>query len=183
MKLLLFGAAGSGVTTLGNAISKRLRIPYFDCDDYYWELSNPPFTVKREPAARNALIRSEMEKYESFVTGGNIMSWGADVFPVFDLAVLIKLDPETRLNRLKARELQRYGDIIVTDPERSGLFNKFMAWAADYDNNTGISNRTLLAHEQWMTTLPFTVFTLTGNHSVEERMELILEKLCINHTG
>jgi shikimate kinase len=37
MRMLIIGAKGSGVTTLGEALAKQLAIPYFDADYYYWE--------------------------------------------------------------------------------------------------------------------------------------------------
>lgn len=35
IRLHIFGASGSGVTTLGNAISKETGIPVYDFDDYF----------------------------------------------------------------------------------------------------------------------------------------------------
>ncbi|CAC9976206.1 hypothetical protein FLAPXU55_03930 [Flavobacterium panici] len=37
MKIHIFGASESGVTTAGEALSKKLDIPYFDSDTYFWE--------------------------------------------------------------------------------------------------------------------------------------------------
>lgn len=36
-RIYIFGAAGSGVTTLGKELSSSLSIPTFDIDDYYWQ--------------------------------------------------------------------------------------------------------------------------------------------------
>ncbi|UUF17010.1 MULTISPECIES: shikimate kinase [Flavobacterium] len=33
----MFFASGSGVTTTGEALSKKLDIPYLDSDAYFWE--------------------------------------------------------------------------------------------------------------------------------------------------
>ncbi|MEM6738348.1 MAG: shikimate kinase [Bacteroidota bacterium] len=37
MQIHIFGASGSGVTTIGKALSKELDLSYFDTDDYYWK--------------------------------------------------------------------------------------------------------------------------------------------------
>jgi adenylate kinase family enzyme len=47
MRLHIFGASGTGTTTLGQALGSTLGVPYFDSDDYFWERSIPPFTVRR----------------------------------------------------------------------------------------------------------------------------------------
>jgi hypothetical protein len=41
MRLHIFGASGSGVTTTGQALAARMNLPYFDSDDYYHIMSDP----------------------------------------------------------------------------------------------------------------------------------------------
>lgn len=113
MRLHIFGASSSGVTTLGLALSETLSISYIDSDDYFWEKSEPPYTVRRQPAERNALIQQALEP-ASWILGGSIIDWGADVFPAFDLVVFFWVPPAIRMARLKKRELEKYGTIIYT---------------------------------------------------------------------
>lgn len=47
MKIHIFGASGSGVTTLGNALANQLNIPYFDSDHYF---GKPPIHPLRKDA-------------------------------------------------------------------------------------------------------------------------------------
>ncbi|WP_414847104.1 shikimate kinase [Chryseobacterium sp. IT-36CA2] len=35
MRIHIFGASGSGVTTLGKALSEKLNIEYLDSDDFF----------------------------------------------------------------------------------------------------------------------------------------------------
>ncbi|HXB95598.1 MAG TPA: hypothetical protein VNU70_10580 [Puia sp.] len=65
MTLHLFGASGSGVTTLGHALSDRLGLPYFDADDFFWLPGDPPFTIKRPRDARNTSIRTALDAHPS----------------------------------------------------------------------------------------------------------------------
>jgi len=53
MKIHLFGASASGVTTLGHALAKKINIPYFDSNEYFWLPSEIPFALKRDPQKRN----------------------------------------------------------------------------------------------------------------------------------
>jgi hypothetical protein len=52
-----------------------------------------------------------------------------------------------------------------------------MAWAADYDACTGLANRTIIAHEQWLKKQTSTILEIRENITTEERMEIILSKL------
>lgn len=177
MKLHIFGASGAGVTTLGQALSDKLNIPYFDSDQYFWQKSDPPFTIRRNPPERNALMRNNLHSQDNWIMGGSIINWGADVFPPFDLIVFLWLPPAIRMDRLLQREHERYGDIILTDPQRKEQTNTFLEWAADYDNDTGIATRTLNAHEQWLKRQTAPVLELRGDMTVNERLLRTLEQL------
>lgn len=173
MKLHIFGASGTGVTTMGLALSDALNIPYFDSDNYFWEQTESPFTVRRNPEERNGLIQADLDKHSSWILGGSVIDWGATVFPLFDLIVFLWLPPQTRLERLRIRELQRYGNIILSDPARARKFEKFMAWAADYDLHAGIAHRTLQAHEQWLKRQRCPVLEIRQDLTTAERMALV----------
>lgn len=177
MKLHLFGASGSGVTTLGNALATQLNIPYFDSDAYYWQPSDPPFTIRRNPAERNALVRADLDQQASWIVGGSVINWGDTVFPSFDLIVFLWLPPEIRMARLLKREQERYGDLIALNPDRKKQHEEFMEWAADYDHDSGIATRTLNAHEQWIRKQTSPVLELRGDLSTRERMNEILVRL------
>ncbi|MBB6001470.1 adenylate kinase [Arcicella rosea] len=176
MKIHILGASSSGVTTLGNALSQQLNIPYFDSDEYYWEKSDPPFTIRRNPSDRTLMIKKDIEKAKDWILGGSIISWG-DIFPRFDLIVFLWLPPHIRMERLKEREFSRYGNIIYTDLTRIKQYNDFIAWSADYDNHTGIATRTLNAHENWLKQMNIPILEIRGDYSTQERIQLILKKL------
>ncbi|WP_291148000.1 AAA family ATPase [Flavobacterium sp. UBA7680] len=176
MKIHIFGASGSGVTTTGEALSKKLDIPYFDSDAYFWEKTETPFTIRRDPDKRNSTIKSDLENQENWILGGSIFEWGEKVFPDFDLVIFLYIPPEIRMERLKKREFERYGNVIFTQPERIKQFEEFMAWACDYDDSKGIASRNLKAHKNWLTTLESPILKISGDLTVSQRIELIIKK-------
>lgn len=177
MKLNILGASCSGVTTLGQALAEVLNIPYFDSDDYFWEPTNPPFTTRRESGERNQKILGDLDKTPDWILGGSVIHWDEHLFSAFDLVIFLWVPPDTRMSRLEKREHQRYGDVIYTDPERSNQFAKFRDWAADYDLNRGLANRTLQAHEEWLGKLDCQVLEIRGDFSTGERVQLVTDKL------
>ncbi|MFY0256345.1 hypothetical protein ACDQ55_20595 [Chitinophaga sp. 30R24] len=177
MKLHILGASGSGVTTLGQALSIHLQIPYFDSDHYFWENIDPPFSQQRLPAERNEMIRSHLDEQKSWILGGSVTNWGEDVFPCFDLIVFLWIPPQIRMERLYKRERERYGDLIITDPYRSKLHDAFMTWAADYDRNTGIASRNIQTHQQWLRRQTSPVVELGGDLSTSTRIKLVIKAI------
>jgi len=176
MKIHIFGASGSGVTTLGLALAEKLEIPYFDSDLYFWEPTEPPFTIRREPQLRNQQITDDIKKHADWILGGSVINWGDDWMPAFDLVVFLLIPNTIRIERLKKRELERYGNIIFTDPDRHRQYNEFIEWAAGYDDNTA-RGRTLQAHEQWIQRLTCPVLEIREDNSVEDCIQLIMERL------
>lgn len=176
MKINIVGASGSGVTTLGEQLSRELNIPYFDSDHYYWEPSDPPFTVRRKPIERNAMLRQDLDQHKDSILGGSFMSWGDEWLTAFDFVVFLWIPPAIRIERLKKRELYRYGEIIYTDGERNKLFHEFIDWAAGYDS--GIARgRTLQAHEEWLKKLNCPILEIRGDNSVENRVDRVMQAI------
>lgn len=176
MKILLFGASGAGATTQGNDLSKVLGIPYFDTDNYFWEKSDIPYTIRKDPGERNNLLKSDLNKQNSWILGGSIVSWGKEWLSAFDLAIFLYVPSEIRISRIKKREFEKYGDIIFTDPQRIRLYNEFVKWSMGYDDNTA-KGRTLAAHEDWMKSLTCPLIVIKGDFSLIERREIILKQL------
>lgn len=87
MKIHIMGASCAGSTTLGRALSARMGIPCFDTDDYFWEPSVVPYTVKREPAKRIAMLKTDFEKNKDAIVSGSLVSWGDDWLAMFDVVV------------------------------------------------------------------------------------------------
>ena len=149
-RIHVFGASGSGTTTLARAVADRAGIAHLDTDDFYWEPTDPPFRVKRDVAERVRLLSAAMEGAgAAWVLSGSLAGWGDVLAPRFQLAVFLSLDPAERLRRLRARERSRYGERLSTD--LAAAHAEFMAWAARYDAG-GAEVRSRALHERWMAT-------------------------------
>ena len=176
MKLHLFGASGTGVTTLGRALSQTLEVPYFDTDDYFWLPTAPPFTERRPAAARDARLATDLAQAPHWILGGSVVGWGEHWRTAFELAVFLWLPPSLRLARLRTRELARYGDVIFTEPARATQYQAFLSWAAGYDDNSTGGHRTIANHTAWLARLRCPVLELRGDLSVAERQRRIEEQ-------
>lgn len=176
MKIHIFGATCVGTTTLGNHLSKILQIPYYDSDDFFWEESEKPYTVRRDPNQRNSLLEKELANQNSWLLGGSIINWKLPLS--FDLAVFLWIPQDIRIERLKKREQERFGEVIYINEERNKQFQEFIQWASGYDNNTA-RGRTLAAQEAWLKTLDCPVLEIRGDTTVEERIQQVMNKLKI----
>ena len=94
--------------------------------------------------------------------------------PLFDLVVFLAVPTDVRLERLRARERQRYGEETLTPGERLHEQSQaFLQWAAAYDEGTR-EGRNRPRHEAWLVRLSCPVFRLEGVLSVDEMLSRIL---------
>lgn len=176
MKIHILGASCAGSTTLGEALSAALNIPYFDTDRFFWEKSVVPYTVKREAQVRNGLLKDELRKSENYIVGGSLVSWGEEWKQMFDLVVFLYLPKEIRLERLVKREIERYGNNIYDDPQRHKLFLEFIDWASKYDDRS-FTGRNIGIHENWLASVNCPVIKIEGDTTVAERLSRIIDAI------
>lgn len=176
MKILIMGASSAGSTTLGKALSAHTGYPYFDTDDYFWIKSAVPYTVRRDREDRIQMLTNDVTANPCHIVGGSLVSWGDQWLHHFDLVVFLYLPPEVRMQRLKDREHERYGDLIFTDPERIRLYNEFVAWAESYDT-VAHTGRSIKVHEEWLSRVTCPVLRINGDTTVQERVDRVLEKI------
>ncbi|MFW0758380.1 AAA family ATPase [Pseudomonas sp. H11T01] len=176
-KIHLFGASGSGTTTLGQALAQRLGIAHFDSDAFYWHSTESPFSSKRTPDERIQLLQECVTGLESWVLSGSLCGWGDPIIPAFTHAIFVRLDPEIRIHRLRAREFQRYGEQVFNGGERYTATQTFLTWAAGYDKGDH-GTRSLRRHETWIETLNCPVIRVDSTQcSVEALVGQVLDTL------
>lgn len=163
----VFGASGSGTTTLGTALSTALGLRLMDTDDYYWLPTDPCFTQSRPPQERLALMRQHLEECAGAVLSGSIVGWGDPLIPPLTLAVRLVTPTEVRLQRLKEREYRRFGERIRPGGDMYAEHLEFLQWAAQYDT-ADEPTRSSAMHNRWQQTLGCPLLLLDGTRPVEE---------------
>ncbi|WP_024889419.1 AAA family ATPase [Luteimonas huabeiensis] len=175
-RIHVFGASGSGTTTLGAALAARLALRHVDVDDVYWKRTDPPYTQKHTPAERIAAIERRIRDRDGWILTGSLVSWGDVFVGRFTLAVFLSLDDAERMRRLRARERARYGERIAPGGDLAEHHREFMDWAARYET-AGPEMRSRAMHERWLKTLPCPVVALDGARPVDASVDAIVEAL------
>lgn len=148
MRIYITGASCAGVTTLGHTLASLLSLHHLDVDDFYWMPTNPPFTTKRPPEERVALIQQRFGD-DNWVLTGSCMNWGDALINNANLIVFVATPTPVRLERLAAREKQRFGDRIAPGGDMHEIHVAFREWASHYDDPT-FSGRNRAWHEAWL---------------------------------
>ncbi|WP_027077824.1 AAA family ATPase [Maribacter antarcticus] len=176
MKILIFGASGSGTTTLGKEIEKKTDFKHLDVDDYYWKKTEPPFQEKLSLKKRNDNLKVDFKKFENIIVSGSMVSWGKEWEKSFDLAIFIHLNNNDRIKRLENRETERYGEKLLTDKKTQNDSKAFLEWANQYEN-PDFNGRSLKVHNAWIESLKCNVLRIDGEVGLKEKTEKALSEI------
>lgn len=168
----IYGASGSGTSTLGKALHERYGYCHLDTDDYFWLPTDPPFTYKRPAAERIALLTEDIHKSSKTVISGSLCGWGDALLPLFDLVVRLVAPTQERLKRLNQREFQRFGSRICAGGDMYQGHMDFLQWAAGYDTG-GVTMRSKAMHDRWQESVRCRHLTLDGTAQIQELLETI----------
>jgi adenylate kinase family enzyme len=166
-RIHIFGAAGTGATTLASALSARHGHRHFDTDGFYWVPTDPPYQQARPRSERQTLLARALATPDSWVLSGSLCGWGDPFLSQFQLIVFLFVPTEERLARLRARELMRYGkEAIAPGGSLHKAHVEFLDWAERYDDG-GLNMRSRALHEWWIQKLPLPVLRVACNRPVD----------------
>ena len=172
----IFGASGSGTTTLGKKICEALGYYLMDTDDYFWVPTDPKFILKRSCDERIELMTKDIHKFDNVIISGSLADWGDVLIPYFTLAIRIEIEPEIRISRLIQREKERFGSRIEPGGDMYQQHIEFIEWAKSYDTG-GMNIRSKAKHDEWQKLLKCELIHLNGADTVESNFERIKEFL------
>jgi adenylate kinase family enzyme len=175
LRIYITGASCAGVTTLGQNVATLLGARPVDVDDYFWMPTNPPFTTKRPPAERVSLIQQKFGD-DDWVLTGSCMGWGEALITQVDLIVFVVTPTSVRLERLAAREKERFGDRIAPGGDMHGIHVAFREWASQYDD-PNFSGRNRAWHEAWLSEQTAPVLRIDGMDSAEKMAADVIHTL------
>jgi adenylate kinase family enzyme len=176
LRLHIFGASGSGTSTLGRALAESLGLFFVDTDDLYWQPTDPPFRKSRDRAARTALLSATLAGHSRWVISGSLCGWGDIVMHDFSLAIFIGTPTPLRIERLDKRERDRFGPRIGPGGDMHAEHGDFIQWAAGYETGP-MTERSRLMHETWIKKLVCPVLRVDGSEPVERLFRQVVAAL------
>lgn len=172
----IYGASGSGTTTLGKYISDNMGYFFMDTDDYFWMPTDPPYTEKRDPKERVKLMKNDIQTADKIVISGSLVDWGDELIELFSLVIRLVTDTDIRIARLRERERINFGSRIDAGGDMYHNHNEFIDWAASYDSG-GLEIRSKAKHDEWQKLLQCRQIVLDGNNTLEYNLQQI--KSCL----
>lgn len=176
LRLHITGASGSGVTTLGKALSERLRVQFLDADDFYWKLTAPPYQEKLPIDERQKKLLAGIQDCNGWIVSGSMDSWGEPILKLVQVVIFLYVPSEVRIRRLRWREAKRYGNRILFGGDMHEQHNKFLEWASQYDEGV-LEGRSKQRHQDWLLSLNCPVIRFDGDFVLDYLVDEALSRL------
>ncbi|MBX7259462.1 MAG: AAA family ATPase [Candidatus Hydrogenedentes bacterium] len=172
--ILIFGAAGTGATTLAEVLSdEMLDCPHVDLDEYMWLPSDPPYQERRSMDEVHKLVSDDIREFPAWIISTASVAWLGDIESLIDLAVFLWLPPDLRIARLERRELLQLGsERVASGGDLHEQSQAFLHWASQYDNGSH-PGWDRASHEQWIQRAPCPVLRLEEDMPVAVRIDRV----------
>lgn len=127
--ILLLGLNGCGKTTVGREVAARLGFFCMDAEDYYFPTSGD-YSASRTEAEVHRLMEKDIASPDGFVLSCVRCNVTEEILRHTDLAVVLRVSPEVRKQRIIQRELERFGERVPPGGDMYESQQAFHAFAA-----------------------------------------------------
>ncbi len=169
MGILLCGLNGVGKSTLGRALAERLHMHFIDNEDLYFPKTDPGYlyAAPRTRDEAEALLLREIRTHERFVFT-SVRGDYDEALPYFHCAVLLSVPREQRLERVRNRSFQKFGDRIHPGGDLYEQEAQFFALVESRAEDTV---------ENWLRGFREPVIRLDGTRPITENVDHIIAEM------
>lgn len=126
--IAIVGLNGSGKTTLGRALADALGYFRIDVEDYYFPAEGA-FNEARSRDEVEQLMLEDIEKNGNFVLS-SVCADFASIEKYYCLIVYLEAPKEMRLDRIRKRSIDRFGERVLPGGDLYESEENFFAFAA-----------------------------------------------------
>lgn len=168
--ILICGLNGCGKSAVGRALSKKIGFHFIDNENLYFTKinANEPYTNSKSRDEVEKLLMDQVYKYGNFIFTAVKGDYGKEIVSLYKYIVHIEVPKEIRLQRVRNRSFQKFGDRMLAGGElyeqEESFFRMIESRSEDYVEN-------------WVRTLNCPVIKVDGTKHIEEIVELIVREL------
>ena len=127
MGILICGMNGTGKSTLGQMLAQRLNYEFIDNEDLFFAQEDAayPFANPRSREETIRILEERIARNNRFVFAAVKGNYGDKLIAALDFAVLLETPKAVRMQRVRQRSHQKFGDRILAGGD---LFERETAW-------------------------------------------------------
>lgn len=168
MGIIICGLNGTGKSTLGKALAEKLHFYFIDIENLYFPKTDPNY-IYASPRTRKEvekLLLDEMKTHKNFILASVKGDYGEYIYPLIQYAILLDVPKNIRLQRVKKRSFQKFGNRMLSGGDLYEQEEKFFHFVESRDENTV---------EEWVKSLKCPVIRIDGTQPIDENTKFIIE--------
>ena len=165
------GLNGSGKTTFGAALAKKLNFKHMDIENYYFTQTDNPYASARSREEVEVLLLEDVRNNPCFVFSAVNGNMNHEINSCYDLVVYLEVPQEIRMKRIRLRAFDKFGDRVLPGGDMYEQEEKFFEFA---------QKRTPAKIECWLQTLTCRVVRLDGSKPVKDNIKALIEQINIS---
>lgn len=168
--IIVCGLNGAGKSTLGKALAGKLNYYFIDNEYLYFPKTDPNY-IYASPRSREEvekLLFREIKAHKNFIFTSVKGDYGENIVSFFHYAILIDVPKNIRLQRVKNRSFQKFGNRMLP----GGDLYEQEEWFFDF-----VKSRAENTVEEWIKDINIPIIRIDGTKSIEENINIIIEQL------
>lgn len=168
--ILVCGLNGCGKSTLGKLLAEQLGFLFLDDEALFFPETDADY-IYSAPRSKDEVkkrLLHEIRARENFVFASVKGNYGEEILPFYRYAVLLQVPKAIRLQRMKNRSFEKFGDRMLPGGD---LYTREKAF---YDM---ASARTECYVEDWLQTLNCPILRVDGMKPPAENVSWIISQI------
>ena len=164
------GLNGCGKSTIGKALAEELGFHFIDNENLYFSRTTvyEPYTSPKSRTEVERLLMDEVHEHDNFVFAAVKGDYGKEILPYYSYIVLVEVPKEIRLQRVRNRSFQKFGNRMLPGgdlhDQEEAFFKMVESRPEDYV-------------EKWVQTLNCPVIKIDGTKPVPENVAWIVKQI------
>lgn len=168
--IIICGLNGAGKSTLGKVLAEKLNFYFIDIENLYFPKTDPNYiyTSPRTRKEVERLLLHEAKTHKNFVLASVKGDYGEDIYSFIQYVVLLEVPKDIRLQRVKNRSFQKFGDRMLSGGDLYEQEEKFFRL---------VESREESIVKEWVKSLKCPVIRIDGTKSIEKNAGFIMEHI------
>lgn len=162
--IVICGLNGAGKSRLGKVLAERLHFHFIDAEDLYFPTAHIYADPRTHEDAEKILL-NEIKKHQNFVFACVKGDHGEAVYPLFQYAVWMDVPQKIRMERVKDRSFQQFGNRMLPGGDLYEQEERFFAL---------VRSRTEDTAKKWVRSLHCPIIRIDETKPVEENVNFII---------
>ena len=166
------GLNGCGKSTLGRALAESIGFHFIDNENLYFCRTNTdePYMNPKSRTDVERLLMDEVSKHPDFVFSAVKGDYGKDIIPMYNYVVVIEVPREIRLQRVRNRSFQKFGNRMLMGGDLYNQEEIFFQMA---------TSRRDEYVDNWLQTVKCPIIRVDGTKPIDENVKHIIHALNI----